>query len=94
MLKKGYTFIPRPRGYQNVCEGHDSLSNEFACRVWRGEITVQPDRPVPPSPPVNEEPPAQSPDYNRLVPPSSILQNAVSNQSNRSANQLLNNIRR
>lgn len=94
MLKKGYTFIPRPRGYQNVCEGHDPLSNEFACRVWRGEISVQTDQPAPPAPPIHAGPPPQAPDYDRIIPPSSVLQNSVTNQSNGSANRLLNNIRR
>ena len=94
MLKKGYTFIPRPSGYQNVCNGRDRLSNRFACRVWRGEISVQPDQPALPAPPINAGPPPRAPDYDRIIPPSSVLQNSVTNQSNSSANRLLNNIRR
>ena len=93
LLKKGYTFIPRPPGYRNICTV-GGLSNRFACRVWRGEISVQPGQPALPAPPINAGPPPRAPDYDRIIPPSSVLQNSVTNQSNSSTNRLLNNIRR
>jgi hypothetical protein len=92
LLKKGYTFIPRPPGYRNVCTV-GGLRDEFACRVWRGEITVQPDEPAPP-PPKPQSAPTTPPNYDQLNPPSSILQDAVTRQSNQDTNQLLRGIKR
>lgn len=70
MLKKGYTFIPRPPGYQNLCE-QDPFRNNLACRVWRGEVTMQPDAAEAPiQPESNTRSNASSSLWNLLITPS------------------------
>lgn len=103
MLEKGYTLIPRPAGYKNICT-LNSFRNSFACRVRRGEITVQSDEAASPSSVedsqnqatsrADDNAPPSFPNYDRINPPSSVLQDSVTRRSNDSANRLLNNIKR
>ncbi len=43
MLKKGFTFVPRPQNWRNVC--NSSLYSEtVGCKSSRGEIFITPDK--------------------------------------------------
>jgi hypothetical protein len=42
MLKKGFTFIPSPQGWMNVC-GSAGFSETVGCKSARGELVIPPD---------------------------------------------------
>lgn len=42
MLKKGYRFVPQPKGWLNFC-ALQTFRNTVGCRSARGEIVVIPD---------------------------------------------------
>jgi hypothetical protein len=42
MLKKGYKFVPQPKGWRNICL-LQTFCDSVGCRSARGEFTVTPD---------------------------------------------------
>jgi hypothetical protein len=42
MLNKGYTFVPKPKGYINWCHSQ-MFPNSIACKSYRGEYPVDGD---------------------------------------------------
>ncbi len=42
MLKKGFAFIPSPKGWMNVC-GSAGFSETVGCKSARGELVIPPD---------------------------------------------------
>ena len=42
MIKKGFTFVPKPSGYANTCH-FGAFKNGIACKSYRGEFKVTPE---------------------------------------------------
>jgi len=55
MLQKGFTFVPRPNGWMNVC-GPGGFPETVGCKSDRGEIVVAPDETALSVKPSNQQP--------------------------------------
>jgi hypothetical protein len=42
MLKKGYKFVPHPKGWRNYCA---LFPERLSCKSASGEIKIEPDKP-------------------------------------------------